>query len=586
MVVGGGLAGITAALALADAGRARHAARGPAAAGRARLLLPARRADRRQRPARLPALLHRLPLVPRPDRRRRAGPPAGPARRARSRRGGTGAPARPAAPHRAARAAAPGREPRHLSAPLARRARQGRARRARAQGGSTRPTRRWTRRTSAAGWPRTASRARAIEALWDLVGRRHPQRHRRRRLAGAGRDGLQDRAAVRARAPPTSAGRASRSANCTTRWPARRSTPRACAPSCRTRVTSVSRSRRAGAGASQVRAGETARRRTRVVLAVPQREAHDLLPDGALDDPDRLLRHRHRADPQRPCRLRPQGAAPPVLRRARHPGPVGLRPHRRLRADRRRPVPGAVPVGRAGRDRRARRRAARALSARAGAAAARRPRRRGAGLLRHPGAHSDLRPRPRRRAAAARRPHPAPGLYLAGAWTATGWPATMESAVRSGVSAAGRRADALGRPRARTSSTSRRRRDARQRGGMAPHHRTATRGETVPTVPPAIDGCRRRVDVDRAAGARADPGHAGAARGRRPARTAHGHRRRLPLRLDRRRGPARPTATAARPCAPRSRCCPPRRPAPRPRPACPARSPSSWCTTSRCCTTT
>lgn len=31
----------------------------------------------------------------------------------------------------------------------------------------------------------------------------------------------------------------------------------------------------------------------------------------------------------------------------------------------------------------------------------------------------------------------APGLYLAGAWTATGWPATMEGAVRSGFSAAG-----------------------------------------------------------------------------------------------------------------------------------------------------
>jgi uncharacterized protein with NAD-binding domain and iron-sulfur cluster len=30
----------------------------------------------------------------------------------------------------------------------------------------------------------------------------------------------------------------------------------------------------------------------------------------------------------------------------------------------------------------------------------------------------------------------APGLYLAGAWTATGWPATMESAVRSGRAAA------------------------------------------------------------------------------------------------------------------------------------------------------
>ncbi|GAA5025241.1 hydroxysqualene dehydroxylase HpnE [Streptomyces siamensis] len=41
----------------------------------------------------------------------------------------------------------------------------------------------------------------------------------------------------------------------------------------------------------------------------------------------------------------------------------------------------------------------------------------------------------------------APGLYLAGAWTATGWPATMEGAVRSGVSAAGAALGALGRPR-------------------------------------------------------------------------------------------------------------------------------------------
>ncbi|MDX3748572.1 hydroxysqualene dehydroxylase HpnE [Streptomyces sp. AK08-02] len=41
----------------------------------------------------------------------------------------------------------------------------------------------------------------------------------------------------------------------------------------------------------------------------------------------------------------------------------------------------------------------------------------------------------------------APGLYLAGSWTATGWPATMESAVRSGVGAAGAALSALGRPR-------------------------------------------------------------------------------------------------------------------------------------------
>jgi uncharacterized protein with NAD-binding domain and iron-sulfur cluster len=30
----------------------------------------------------------------------------------------------------------------------------------------------------------------------------------------------------------------------------------------------------------------------------------------------------------------------------------------------------------------------------------------------------------------------APGVLLAGAWTATGWPDTMESAVRSGINAA------------------------------------------------------------------------------------------------------------------------------------------------------
>ncbi|WP_326686670.1 MULTISPECIES: hydroxysqualene dehydroxylase HpnE [unclassified Streptomyces] len=43
----------------------------------------------------------------------------------------------------------------------------------------------------------------------------------------------------------------------------------------------------------------------------------------------------------------------------------------------------------------------------------------------------------------------APGVYLAGAWTATGWPATMESAVRSGVTAAREALVALGRPHAK-----------------------------------------------------------------------------------------------------------------------------------------
>lgn len=40
-----------------------------------------------------------------------------------------------------------------------------------------------------------------------------------------------------------------------------------------------------------------------------------------------------------------------------------------------------------------------------------------------------------------------PGLYLAGDWTATGWPATMEGAVRSGYGAAEHMLADLGRPR-------------------------------------------------------------------------------------------------------------------------------------------
>ncbi|MGW7516568.1 hydroxysqualene dehydroxylase HpnE [Streptomyces sp. NPDC054796] len=39
-----------------------------------------------------------------------------------------------------------------------------------------------------------------------------------------------------------------------------------------------------------------------------------------------------------------------------------------------------------------------------------------------------------------------PGVFLAGAWTDTGWPATMESAVRSGATAAREALTALGRP--------------------------------------------------------------------------------------------------------------------------------------------
>ncbi|MGC3972683.1 MAG: FAD-dependent oxidoreductase [Pirellulales bacterium] len=44
------------------------------------------------------------------------------------------------------------------------------------------------------------------------------------------------------------------------------------------------------------------------------------------------------------------------------------------------------------------------------------------------------------------RKSPLAGLFLAGDWTATGWPGTMESAVRSGYAAAEELLIALDRP--------------------------------------------------------------------------------------------------------------------------------------------
>lgn len=162
-------------------------------------------------------------------------------------------------------------------------------------------------------------------------------------------------------------------------------------------------------------AGRDARREPRRRRGRPRRTAaRDVRPAarGGARPARAAAGDRHRADPQRPCGLRPEGAGQAVLRGARLAGAVGLRPDRGVRAARG-PVPGAVAVGRAGRDRHARVRAPRALSARAGTAVARRARRRGEGLLRDPGAHRDLRSHPRRRTAQARRPHqgtrPVPG---------------------------------------------------------------------------------------------------------------------------------------------------------------------------------
>ena len=145
-------------------------------------------------------------------------------------------------------------------------------------------------------------------------------------------------------------------------------------------------------------------------------------------------------DRQRPRPLRPPGDRRAVRRRRRLPGPVGLRPHRRSAGSptastwRSRCRP---PTRARTSTRRAARRAscprwpsccparARAPASSASPCTASTPRR----SARRPAPRA-LRPGPRARGC--------PGSRWPGAWTDTGWPATMEGAVRSGHAAAAR----------------------------------------------------------------------------------------------------------------------------------------------------
>ena len=182
-----------------------------------------------------------------------------------------------------------------------------------------------------------------------------------------------------------------------------------------------------------------------VVLAVPQHAAHALLPPGALDDPDRLLHigtapiinvHVHY---DRQVLARPFVAAlgSPVQWVFDRTRAAGLRdgqylalsqsaaqqeidePVAKLRARYLPELERLLPAARGAR--------VRDFFV---------TRERTATFAPTPGVGA-LRPGARTRA---------PGLYLAGAWTDTGWPATMESAVRSGVNAARAALSTLGRP--------------------------------------------------------------------------------------------------------------------------------------------
>ncbi|MEV4440811.1 hydroxysqualene dehydroxylase HpnE [Streptomyces sp. NPDC049577] len=186
-----------------------------------------------------------------------------------------------------------------------------------------------------------------------------------------------------------------------------------------------------------------------VVLAVPQRETHALLPEGALDDPDRLLGidtapilNLHVVYDRKVLRqpffaalgspvqwvfdrtdssgLRERDARAQYLAVSQSAAHDDIeRPVAELRARYLPELERLLPAARG-----------------AGVKDFFVTRERTATFAPTPGV-GRLRPHA---------PTNAPGLYLAGAWTATGWPATMESAVRSGLNAAGAALSGLGRP--------------------------------------------------------------------------------------------------------------------------------------------
>ncbi|MFF1482046.1 hydroxysqualene dehydroxylase HpnE [Streptomyces sp. NPDC058301] len=218
----------------------------------------------------------------------------------------------------------------------------------------------------------------------------------------------------------------------------------------RTKADSVSRTE-SGAWRVEV-SGETLDAEV-VVLAVPQREAHDLLPHGALDDPGKLLDigtapilNLHVVYDRKVLR-RPFFAAlgSPVqwvFDRTESSGLTGSPGGRGCQylAVSQSAAEGEIDAPVAALRARYLPELERLLPAARGAGVRDFfvTRERTATFAPTPGV-GRLRPGARTNA---------PGLYLAGAWTATGWPATMEGAVRSGFSAAGAALAVLGRSHA------------------------------------------------------------------------------------------------------------------------------------------
>ena len=186
---------MSAALALRRRRRRGHAARAPPAPGRRHLVVRAPRRLVRQRPARVPALLHGVPGVPRLA--------SGVRRRRASRTASTIPCVAPGGPVDAHRAATPLPAPLHLGAALlgyrhltGRRAAGRPCGRAARCGGSTPTTRRSTSDRSATGSPTQGERPRPSRGC----GTSSPDPRStcpRRRVAGPRRDGVPHRSALR-----------------------------------------------------------------------------------------------------------------------------------------------------------------------------------------------------------------------------------------------------------------------------------------------------------------------------------------------------------------------------------------------------
>ena len=454
-VVGGGLAGITAALDCADAGAEVTLLEGRPRLGGATFSFERDGHLDGQRPARVPALLHRVPRAARAlgvdAADRAAGAALDPGARAR----------------RAARAAARARlpAPLHLAPSLARfpyPARRDRIAIARARSpcwrSSTSPTRRSTAGRSATWLREHGQSPAAVDALWNLIvlpTLNLPAAEASLALAAkVFQTGLLE-APTRA----TSATRPCRCSSCTaTRAPRRSSAP---ASTCAFGRASTASS--AGPAASRSRGNGDGRGRGRgrrsPFRTTTRRRS---LPDGCRSRTRRARLPRRVADRQPARRLRPAGDRPSVR---------GRRTTRRCSgSSTARAAPGcergqylAVSlscareyIGAEGGG------AARAVRARARSSSSRRRARRAVELFfvtREQRATFRQGPGTARAAAGDRAPR-LEGLYLAGAWTDTGWPATMEGAVRSGDRgrARGRRAapDAGARGRRMTRRSPRR----------------------------------------------------------------------------------------------------------------------------------